>query len=402
MDTLNCAPDGASVRSRSPSRSLEVAPQHPPTTPIRVTESQELVMTPDVVTPVDTSCPGCLAPTRRLKHTCTKARSENKRHTSPSVDSRHAKRSGTGSAPALTATEAVQIPGSSLAIDFGSDVGVRAGEMHVLSEAPSHMSSSSLAPAPSHMPVPTPTLEQGEATEVDGDVVMAEGDAFARDTRIANQAVDGLAPRACQHEVVPPPSPARVPSAEENDHLFLPPEGSFVCVALQDGVLPPELHVFTNIGTCIVVTRVEALSLPVAISQIKSIFEAGLPAAHTQSTPERRFGSRARGTALKSNTLRLSVFHDYFFESRTSRLRGDSPDSSLSNARAGGTTADPRVCRRGGVVTSVTSLAPAHAHAPPRRVSHGPSVCVHRSPPLIRSAPLRRASMSSGCRTGAR
>ena len=263
MDILNCAPDGASVRSRSPSRSLEVAPQLPPTTPIRVTESQELVMTPDVVTPVDTSCPGCLAPTRRLKHTCTKARSENKRHTSPSVDSRHAKRSGTGSAPALTATEAVQIPGSSLAIDFGSDVGVRAGEMHVLSEAPSHISSSSLAPAPSHMPVPTPTLEQGEATEVDGDVVMAEGDAFARDTRIANQAVDGLAPRACQHEVVPPPSPARVPSAEENDHLFLPPEGSFVCVALQDGVLPPELHVFTNIGTCIVVTRVEAVRLPV-------------------------------------------------------------------------------------------------------------------------------------------
>jgi hypothetical protein len=120
MDTLNCAPDGASVRSRSPSRSLEVAPQYPPTTPIRVTESQELVITPDVVAPVDTSCQGCLAPTRRLKHTCTKARSENKRHTSPSVDSRHAKRSGTGSAPALTAPEAVQIPGASLAIDFGS------------------------------------------------------------------------------------------------------------------------------------------------------------------------------------------------------------------------------------------------------------------------------------------
>jgi hypothetical protein len=70
-----------------------------------------------------------------------------------------------------------------------------------------------------------------------------------------------------------------------------------------------------------------------------------------------------------------------FFESRTSRLRGDSPDSSLSNARAGGTTADPRVCRRGGVVISVTSLAPAHAHAPPRRVSRGPSVCVRLSMP---------------------
>ena len=45
MDTLNCAPDGASARSRSPSRSLEAAPQHPHTTPIRVTESQELVIT---------------------------------------------------------------------------------------------------------------------------------------------------------------------------------------------------------------------------------------------------------------------------------------------------------------------------------------------------------------------
>jgi len=101
----------------------------------------------------------------------------------------------------------------------------------------------------------------------------------------------------------------------------------------------------------------------------------------------------SRGTALKSNTLRLSVFHDYFFESRTSRLRGDSPDSSLSNARAGGTTADPRVCRRGGVVISVTSLAPAHAHAPPRRVSHGPSACVRLSmPPHAPSArPSRRA-----------
>jgi hypothetical protein len=249
MDTLNGAPDGASVRSRSPSRSLEVAPQHPPTTPIRVTESQELVITPDVVAPVDTSCPGCLAPTRRLKHTCTKARSENKRHTSTSVDSRHAKRSGTGSAPALTAPEAVQIPGVSLAIDFGSDVGVRAGEMHVFSEAPSHISSSSQALNSSHLPVPTLIMEQGEASDVDGDVVMAEGNTHARGTLIANYTVDDLAPRACQHEFVPPPSPVPYPSAEENDHLLLPPEGSFVCVALQDGVLPPELNVFTNIAS---------------------------------------------------------------------------------------------------------------------------------------------------------
>ncbi len=121
MDTFNCAPDGASARSRSPSRSLEVAPQLPNTHPrprpsvLPRVKNSELVTTPDVVSPVDTSCPGCLAPTRRLKHTCTKARSENKRHTSPSVDnSRHAKRSGTGSAPALTALETVQIRGGSL------------------------------------------------------------------------------------------------------------------------------------------------------------------------------------------------------------------------------------------------------------------------------------------------
>jgi hypothetical protein len=51
-------------------------------------------------------------------------------------------------------------------------------------------------------------------------------------------------------------------------HLFLPPEGSFVCVALRDGVLPPELNVFTNIGSCIVVTRVEALRLPVELEAL--------------------------------------------------------------------------------------------------------------------------------------
>ena len=98
---------------------------------------------------------------------------------------------------------------------------------------------------------------------MDGDLVMAEGNTHARGTLIANYTVDDLAPRACQHEFVPPPSSVPYPSAEENDHLLLPPEGSFVCVALQDGVLPPELNVFTNIGSCIVVTRVEALSLPV-------------------------------------------------------------------------------------------------------------------------------------------
>ena len=52
---------------------------------------------------------------------------------------------------------------------------------------------------------------------MDGDVVMAEGDTHARGTLFANDSVDDLAPRACQHEVVPPPSPVPYPSAEEND-----------------------------------------------------------------------------------------------------------------------------------------------------------------------------------------
>ena len=86
-----------------------------------------------------------------------------------------------------------------------------------------------------------------------------------RDTHVANDVVDGLdlAPSASQDEDLPPPLPSPLPSAEENEHLFVPPVGSFVCVALRDGVLPPELHVFTSIGGCIVVTRTEALGLPV-------------------------------------------------------------------------------------------------------------------------------------------
>ena len=104
METLNSAPEGASSRSRSPSRSPEAAPQYQPTTPIRVTESEDLLITPDIVSHVDLSCSGCLTPSRRLKHTCTKARSENKRHASPSIVARHAKRSGT--AAVLVAPEA--------------------------------------------------------------------------------------------------------------------------------------------------------------------------------------------------------------------------------------------------------------------------------------------------------
>jgi hypothetical protein len=140
METLNGAPEGASARSRSPSRSPEAAPQHPSTPPIRVTESEELVITPDMVSHVDSSCLGCLAPSRRLKHTCTKAKHTGKRHASPSVVARHTKRSGTAPALALLAPEAALIEGASLAIDRGSDVSVRTWEMHVPSRAPPHPS----------------------------------------------------------------------------------------------------------------------------------------------------------------------------------------------------------------------------------------------------------------------
>ena len=270
METLNGAPEGASARSRSPSSLPEAAPQHPSTPPICVTESEELVITPDMVSHVDSSCSGCLAPSRRLKHTCTKAKHTGKRHTSPTVVARHTKRSGTAPALALLAPEAAPIEGASLAIDRGSDLRVCTWEMHVPSRAPPHPSSSEAPPPPTRppSPVPTPTLEQGEATEVDGDVFVAEehDSSDARDTHhVANDVVEDLdpAPSASQHEDVPPPLPCPLPSAEENEHLFVPPEGSFVCVALRDGVRPPELHVFTSIGGCIVVTRVEALGLPV-------------------------------------------------------------------------------------------------------------------------------------------
>ena len=56
-------------------------------------------------------------------------------------------------------------------------------------------------------------MEPGEATEVDGDMVMAEDDTDARDTHhVANDVVEDLdlAPSASQ--IVPPPLPCPLPS----------------------------------------------------------------------------------------------------------------------------------------------------------------------------------------------
>jgi hypothetical protein len=44
------------------------------------------------------------------------------------------------------------------------------------------------------------------------------------------------------------PSAPQVTLANEKECLYLPPEGTFVCVALREGVLPPELIVFTIDG----------------------------------------------------------------------------------------------------------------------------------------------------------
>jgi hypothetical protein len=218
MEALDGVPDA--VR-RSRSRSPDAAQRPSTTTPVDGTGCEQSAVTPSSDADnalAKSSCKACQSATKRLKHTCTKAKHTGKRHASPSVVARHAKRSGTA---------------------------------------------------------PTPTLEQAEATEVDGDVGMAatlqvslitvespatpsDGDTLALDTHGANDVLDhlDLAPR---DEDVPTPLPSPFPSAEENDLLLLPPEGSFICVSLRDGVLPPEIHVFTNIGAYMMAdTKAEA------------------------------------------------------------------------------------------------------------------------------------------------
>ena len=146
-----------------------------------------------------------------------------------------------------------------------NDMSVRIMEGDVFLEA-----SSSQAPTPSPLPVPTPTnepppptrppspvlsptFEQREPAELDGVVVMAEDASLAPAMHIANEVPLDVARSAPQ-----------VTSANEpKEYLYLPPEGTFVCVALREGVLPPVLIVFTTDGGCIVVTHVEARRLPV-------------------------------------------------------------------------------------------------------------------------------------------
>ena len=143
-------------RSRSPEAARRHLPSTPVSTPVCVTETAKVVTTPsDIVSDVDSSCSACLAPSWRLKHTCTKARSQNKRNSSPAVEARHAKRSGTAGVYALMACERFhQGEGSASAIGSLTDVRyLRPVERHVPS-APHHPSSSQEPPPPTRPPSP--------------------------------------------------------------------------------------------------------------------------------------------------------------------------------------------------------------------------------------------------------
>ena len=164
MEPLNESPEASAMAApRSRSRSPEAARRHLPSTPICVTETAKVVTTPpDIVSDVDSSCSACLAPSWRLKHTCTKARSQNKRNASPAVEARHAKRSGTAGVYALMACEGFQGEGSASAIGSLTDVRcLRPVERHVPSP-PHHPSSSQEPPPPTRPPSPvlSPTFEQ--------------------------------------------------------------------------------------------------------------------------------------------------------------------------------------------------------------------------------------------------
>ena len=251
-------------RSRSPEAARRHLPSTPVSTPVCVTETAKVVTTPpDIVSDVDSSCSACLAPSWRLKHTCTKARSQNKRNSSPAVEARHAKRSGTAGVYALMACERFhQGEGSASAIGSLTDVRyLRPVERHVpgphVPSASHHPSSSQEPPPPTRPPSPvlspvlSPTFEQRDPADLDGVVVMAEDASLAPAMHVANEVQLDVAPSASQ-----------VTSANEpKEYLYPPPEGTFICVALREGVLPPELIVFTSDGGCIVVTHVEARRL---------------------------------------------------------------------------------------------------------------------------------------------
>jgi len=169
MEALDCPPDA--VR-RSRSRSPDATSHELPTTPaVVVAGCDETAITPTIDPHLDASCSACMAASRWIPHTCKKARGVNKRHATPAADGRRTKRSS------VTAALGFRAPHhSETSVDVDS-LSMTRSSMHDSSfrivegrDVPSHPSSSEAPPAPIRPPSPvlTPTLEQGEASEVDG------------------------------------------------------------------------------------------------------------------------------------------------------------------------------------------------------------------------------------------
>ena len=273
MELSTC--EGGSARSRS--RSPEATSHQAPTThAVVVAGCDEMAMTPNIMdSQLDANCSACSTASRWTPHTCKKARGVNKRHATPAGVVLRTNRSSVSAAlgfraphHAVTSVDDVsaagvyalmacegfhQGEGSASAIGSLTDVRyLRPVERHVPS-APHHPSSSQEPPPPTRPPSPvlSPTFEQRDPADLDGVVVMAEDASLAPAMHVANEVQLDVAPSASQ-----------VTSANEpKEYLYPPPEGTFICVALREGVLPPELIVFTSDGGCIVVTHVEARRL---------------------------------------------------------------------------------------------------------------------------------------------
>ena len=175
MEALDCPPEA--VR-RSRSRSPDATSHELPTTPaVVVAGCDETAITPTIDPHLDASCSACMAASRWIPHTCKKARGVNKRHATPAADGRRTKRSSVTAALGFRAPHhsetSVDVDSLSMTRSSMQDSSVRIVEGR---DVPSHPSSSEAPPAPTRPPSPvlTPTLEQGEASEVDGDVEMAE------------------------------------------------------------------------------------------------------------------------------------------------------------------------------------------------------------------------------------
>ena len=114
---------GASARSRS--RSPEATSHQPPTTPaVVVALCDEMAITPIMDSQLDARCSACTTASRRIPHTCQKARGVNKRHTKPAGDVLRTKRSSVAAALGFRAPHHAEI---SVDVDSLSSRSPRAG-----------------------------------------------------------------------------------------------------------------------------------------------------------------------------------------------------------------------------------------------------------------------------------